>query len=371
MKFKCDQKTLYKGLSIVSKAVSNRTTMPVLKGILIEVKKEGILRLVASDMDITITQSLTAIDCEEGSIVVPAKNFIDFVKKLPNGMVTVDETSTGINISCQRSSFDINGMNPEEFPNIDMDADNSTSVIIDKEILREMIGRTYFAASTDTSKGIITGILLELMENQMNLVAIDGYRMAIARNFTPNKEEKQIVIDAKLFTEISKIMAEKGDEIEEVELFVKPQNVIFSIGSTKVFVRLLEGKFTPYQRIIDSSRTSIDVVVNKKDLLESIDRASLLSTDGKNNLVRLNIKDGEMEILSDSEEGKIQESISVEKTGQDIRIGFNVRFLMEMVKAIEDERFLMKLESPESACIIEPLEGNEYLYLILPVRITS
>lgn len=370
MKFKCSQSVLAKALNIVSKAVTSRTTIPILKGILLEVSEDGKLKMCASDLDITIEETISVEDTVSGSVVVQSKLFGDIIRKLPNADVTVSLEDGNIVIKCMNSQFSIVGLSADEFPNIKNMETEKDDIIFDKQILREMIRKTSFAASVDESKGVITGILIELLNDGVNMVAIDGYRMAITREAMVNMEEKNVIISAKIMNEISKILSEANEEEENVKIMLNDKRAVFVIGNIKVVLRLLDGEFIRYRDVLPKE-SKIKLRVNKSDLMESIERASLLSKEGKNNLIKLSIKDTIVTITSKSEEGNVKEEVIIKKEGEDLDIGFNAKYVLDVLKSIDDEEIYMYFNTSITPCLVEPVEGNAFEYLILPVRITS
>lgn len=369
MKFKCNQTVLTKALNIVSKAVTSRTTIPILKGILLEVSGDGKLKMSASDLDITIEETIDVEDCAAGSIVVQSKLFGDIIRKLPNAMVSVEIDGGNVIIKCMNSEFSIIGLSPDEFPSIKDIDENQEYITFNKSILKEMIRKTSFAASVDESKGVITGILIELLHDEINMVAIDGYRMAITREAMINLNEKNVIISSKIMNEISKILSDAGDEEENVNLLLNDKKAIFVIGNVKVVLRLLDGEFIKYKDVLQNNK--IKVRVSRNDLMESIERASLLSKEGKNNLIKLSIKDTIITITSKSEEGNVREEVIITKDGEDLDIGFNAKYVLDVLKSIDDEEILMLFNTGITPCLVEPIEGNSFEYLILPVRITN
>lgn len=370
MKFKCNQSVLTKALNIVSKAVTSRTTIPILKGILLEVSEEGILKMSSSDLDITIEETIEVEETVPGSIVVQSKLFGDIIRKLPNADVTVSVEDNNVIIKCMNSEFSIIGLSADEFPSIKNMEEKEDAIVFNKQILKDMIRKTSFAASVDESKGVITGILMELLHDSVNMVAIDGYRMAITRENMINKEEKNVIIAAKIMNEISKILSEASEETEDLKIILNDKRAIFVIGNIKVVLRLLDGEFIKYRDVLPKE-SKIKVRVNKGDLMESIERASLLSKEGKNNLIKLSIKDTIVTITSKSEEGNVREEVIVTKEGEDLDIGFNAKYVLDVLKSIEDDEIYMYFNTSITPCLVEPVEGNAFEYLILPVRITS
>lgn len=370
MKFTCNQQKLNKALNVVSKAVTSRTTIPILKGILLKVDDQGKLTLSASDLDITIEETIEVENYISGSIVVMAKLFGDIIRKLPNDDVLFELEEENLIIKCMNSEFKIVGLSADEFPNINNTIENKEYIKFDKNIIKEMIRKTSFAASVDESKGVITGILIELMETEINMVAIDGYRMAITRENMINEKNNNVIISAKILNEIGKIISETDDSISEINLLVSDKKAIFVFDNIRVILRLLDGEFIKYRDVLPKNN-DIFVNVNKAYFMESIERASLLSKEGKNNLIKFEISDTMMVITSKSEEGNVKEEVIVNKEGKDIEIGFNAKYVLDVLKSIDDEEIKMTFNTNITPCIVGPVEGNKFEYLILPVRITN
>lgn len=369
MKFSCEQNTLVKALNTVSKAVTSRTTIPILKGILLKIDEEGILTISASDLEIAIEKSFKVDNFEAGSTVVQAKLFGDIIRKLPSGIITLEENNNNVLIKCSNSEFNIVGSPADEFPKLMNNNETSQKISFDKDLLKEMINKTSFSASIDESRGVITGVLIEMKEKACNMVALDGFRMAVAREAMVNKEEKNIIIPAKTLNEVSKIISELDFE-GNVDFYMNNKKATFIIDDTKVELSLLDGNFVDYNNILPKE-SKIKIVVNRNDLLESIERASLLAKVGKNNLVKLDIKGNNIEITSKSEEGNVKENVLVTKEGDDLVIGFNSKYLIDAIKVINDDEIKLLLNTPVSPCLIKPLSGDSYEYLVLPVRITN
>ena len=366
MKFTCTQIALVKAINIVSRAVSVRTTIPILKGILMNVK-DGRLTLSASDLDLSIETSIDVQAVEEGSAVVSAKLFGDIIRKLPNSLVSVESSDNKININCIGSDFSIVSFPAEEFPVIG--AVNSKDFIdVKKEDISDLIKKTVFSASIDEKKGILTGCLLNFEEDFIEMVALDGFRMAVARKNIKTGVAKRIVVPARILSEINKILAD-DEGSDSISLVIEDKKIEILTEDTRVVARLLEGDFIKYKEIIPSSHR-IKVIVGREDILSSIERASLLAKEGKNNLVKLSISSGSVDISSRSEEGKVNEHVGAEVTGEDLVIGFNSKYLLDVLKAVGDDEIKFELVNSVSSCLVKPVDGNEYTYLILPVRIT-
>lgn len=368
MKFRCNQSTLTKALNIVSKAVTTKTTIPILKGILLEVSESGILKMSASDMDITIEATVEVEDCIPGSVVVQSKLFGDIIRKLPSSDINIESEGDSVTITCMNSEFTIFCSSGDEFPSIKNMENTSSIISFDKSMLKEMIRRTSFAASPDEAKGVLTGLLMEMTADELIVVGIDGFRMAVNREPVINLEEHSVIISAKLMNEINKIISESGDD-ENVDMIIGKSSAMFIIGNIKIVVRLLEGQFINYKDILPRDG-KIEVIVSRTQLQSSIERASLLSNEGKNNLIKLAIRDNIITITSKSEEGNVKEEVLANKTGDDLDIGFNAKYVLDVLKSIDDEEIKIIFNTSITPSVVKPLEGNKFDYLILPVRIS-
>ena len=370
MKFTCSQQKLSKTLNTVSKAVSTRTTLPILKGILLEAKSDGTLTLTASDLEISIQKKIEANVQEEGSAVVVSKLFGDIIRKLPNEEIIIEKTSDeSILIKTTSSEFTVVSLPVDEFPNITDNEEIKENLVFDASKFKEMVKKTSFAASIDESKGVLVGVLTEISEKNVSMVALDGFRLAISNESMESQNESKFIISSKIINEISKIIAE-DDEIENIDISLGTKKATFNIGTAMVVLRLMEGEFIKYRDIIPKDSTT-NVVIGRSILLESIERASLLAKEGKNNLIKITVKNNLMTITSRSEEGNVKEEIIMEKTGEDLEIGFNSKFVMDVLKAIDDEEILMCFKTGTSPCVVKPVENEAYEYLILPVRIPT
>ena len=334
-----------------------------------KVNEDNTLTLSASDLDLSIEKKIDISTQQPGSVVVSAKLFSDIIRKLPNEEVQIEELENNtIVIQCLSSEFTIVGQPADEFPNIG-EIKEEHKLSLDKDILKEMIKKTSFAASIDESKGIIVGVLIEMEEESLNMIALDGFRMAITREAMKNEEKKKIIISARILNEISKIISE-NEESNEIFFILDEKKAVFLLDGTKIVLRLLEGDFIKYGDILPKEH-QCRVTADRAELLNSIERASLLAKEGKNNLIKLSIFRDKVIITSRSEEGNVKEEVFVEKDGVDLDIGFNSKYLLDVLKVIGDESIVMEFNTSVSPCLIKPVEGNAYEYLVLPVRISN
>lgn len=370
MKITCNQQILSKTLNTVSKAVSTRTTLPVLKGILLEAKEDGTLTLTASDLEISIQKTISVNVEEPGSAVVVSKLFGDIIRKLPNEEILLEQAEDGsILIRTHSSEFTVVSLPVDEFPKVGDQEEEREHLIFDAEIFKDMVKQTSFAASVDESKGVLVGVLTEIHPESVSMVALDGYRLAVSTEKMNSGQENHFIISAKIINEISKIIAEDGDA-EEVEIYLGKKKATFRIDTTEIVLRLMEGEYIKYRDIMPTQSTT-DIVIGRAILQESIERASLLAREGKNNLIKMTIKNNLLTITSRSEEGNVKEEIIMEKEGEDLEIGFNSKFVIDVLKVIDDDEIAMHFLTGTSPCMVKPVSGDAYEYLILPVRIPT
>ncbi len=369
MKFTCSQLTLVRAIGTISRAVSTRTTIPVLKGILLEVKN-GNLIMTASDLDISIQTVEEIQGGEDGSAVVNARLFGDIIRKLPNSLVSVETVSASqMSIKCLGSNFDIVALSADEFPLVS-GIDEKIKLNIKKNDFADLIAKTAFAASIDEKKGILVGNLIKFSKDSIEMVALDGFRMAIAKKPAEGVEKEfSIIVPAKILVEIAKILNET-DCGEYALLKVDEKKIEVVCGNNKVIARQLNGEYIKYEDIIPKTYKT-RCFVSRPDLMSSIERASLLAREGKNNLIKLNVEKDKIEISSRSEEGNLKEDIESETEGDGLVIGFNAKYVIDALKAVGDEEIVLEMTSNISSCLIKPSEGDEYTYLVLPVRISA
>lgn len=364
MKFYVDSKFLMAGILSVIKALPVRTTLPCLEGIFLDAKKDG-LHLKCSDLMIQKECIVPANIEEEGKAIIPGKLTAEFVRKLPSGETCIEINGKDINIKCGRLNTSLQTMEYEEFPEMRFDGD-SYVVEIDKDECKEMISQTVFATAQDDSKPILTGVYLEINNNKITSVATDAYQFAMRTVLLKNEinQESKAVIPSKAMIEISHMI----DETEkDVELTFTRTHVKVDIGSTCLTARLLDGNYIDFRRIIPQEYAA-RVIVNRSELIESIDRAQLVAREGNNNIV-MKFTGNNINITSNSFIGKFEEDVEAQSNGEDIEIAFNPKYCMNVLKNISDEKVCIDLLSGISPCVVRPLQGESYYYLIVPVRI--
>ena len=364
MKFICEKQKLQEGISISSKAITGKTTMPILEGIYISAKNNQ-LKLIGSDMDVSIETIVDADIKEEGSIVIDSRIFGEIIRKLPNSEIIIETLENDIiQITCQKSVFNLVYMNGEDYPELPM-INESLSVEVPQNILKSMIRGTSFAIAQDETRPILQGILFEVKDKKLNLVALDGYRLAIRTEFLDNDNDIEVVIPGKTLNEVSRILEDVSDI---VKITFTDNHILFNLSSTKIISRLLDGKFVNYSSLLPQEY-KILLDVKKQELQNCIERASLMAKDSNSNLIKLDIQEENMIITSNSQLGKVREEVNINLQGGEIQIAFNSKYLLDVLKNIEDDEVKLEMTSGVSPCVIKCKNTDNSKYLVLPVRL--
>lgn len=364
MKFVCSQKKLNDAISVVQKAVSSRTTIPILEGVYIETLKDTI-KLIGTNLNLGIEVYIEADVTEKNSIVLPSKVFGDLVRKLPDADVSITVMDRHrVKIQCLNSTVTLQGLNSDEYPSLQQIQEDQP-VEIQQDLLKSIIQDTIFAVATDETRSIFTGALFEMDGESLNVVCMDGYRVSLRRaQIRGNNKRQQVVIPGKSLSEISKIL---GGSDQKVSLTISDRHALFDLGYTRVITRLLEGDYLNYHQIIPQeyqTRVKVDTDI----LTQSIERASLLASDGFNKLIKFIIREDKLVITSNSEVGEAYEEIPILLEGKELEIAFNARYFLDILRVIDDQEICIDFISDVSPCTIRPLEGDKYTYLLLPVR---
>lgn len=365
MKFICEKSKLQEAISICQKAITGKSTMSILQGILL-IAQNNTITLIGSDIDLSIETKVEADIIETGRIVVDSKLFGDIIRKLPNSNVEINTTDNNtINIKCEKSNATLFHMDAENYPEIP-EVNENNMCYLSQGLLKNMIKGTIFAVAQDETRPILTGVLFQINKNKLNLVTLDGYRLALRSEDIDKENNISCVIPGKTLNEVSKILE---DDETKVKISFTSNHILFNLGKTKVISRLLEGDFIKYESIIPDEY-NLKVTAKRDELLSCIERASLVGKDGNTNLVKIDIKDDNMIITSNSQLGKVREELNIILQGDSLQIAFNARYLIDVLKIIDEEEICMELSSSVSPCIIKNTDNNKCTYLILPVRIS-
>jgi DNA polymerase-3 subunit beta len=364
MKVICSKENLAEAINIAQKAVSSRSPLPILEGILVEADKN--LKLTGNDLELGIECYVDADIKEPGSIVINSRMFGEIVRRLPDSevLIEVKENETVV-IECDNSKFEIKGLPASGFPALPV-VEKEKAIKMKQKTVRDMIRQTIFAVSTDENRPILTGTLIECNVNELVFVSCDSYRVAIRRAVVDNlNSEFQLVVPGKTLNEIAKIIEPVDDELD---IYSGNNLILFDTGKCKIVSRLLEGQYFKYRTFLQEDAEA-KVTVNVKQLLSSIERASLVITaEERRYPVHFNIKNDKMVILSSTDVGNVREELYVEMTGSGMEIYFNPRYFIEALRAIDDEKVEISFTTNVGPCTIRPLEGDSFAYLIVPVR---
>lgn len=364
MKIICKKSDLVHGVSIVSKAVSNKTTLPILECILIEAGA-GTITFTANDMELGIETMIDGNILEQGKIALDAKLFSEIVRKLPDNDVTIDtDADYKATITCEKACFQIIGQEGSEFPYLP-EIEKEKSITLSQFSLKEIIRQTIFSISDNENSKLMTGELFEVKDNELSVVSLDGHRISIRKIELKNSFDSfKVVVPGKTLQEIMKIIS--GEMEEDVTIYVTSKHILFEFDNTKVVSRLLEGEYYKISQML-SSDYETKITINKKEFLNCIDRASLLIRESDKKPIIINITDNSLELNISSYFGSMEESILIHKEGRDLLIGFNPKFLMDVLRVIDDEDINIYLVNPKAPCFIKDDSGS-YTYLILPVN---
>jgi len=367
MKLVCSKSNLLNGVNIVSKAVPNRTTMSILECILIDASGSSI-KLIANDTELGIETIVEGDIKEKGKIALDAKILTEIVRKLPDSDVTIEcDSSLKTYIVCDKANFTIIGKPADEFtylPNVE----RLDSINVSQFTLKEVIRQTIFSIADNDNNKIMTGELFEINNDILKVVSLDGHRISVRKiNLKSSYNNKKVIVPGKTLNEISKILSGEADK--DVNIFFTGKHIIFEFDSTTVVSRLIEGEYFKIDQML-SSDYETKVSINKKDLYNSIDRATLLVKEGDKKPIIMNITDESIELKINSTVGSLDEDISITKQGKDILIGFNPKFMMDALRVIDDEVIDIYLVNPKAPCFIKNSEES-YIYMVLPVNFTT
>lgn len=366
MKIICSKMDLAEGISIAQKAVPAKSPLPILEGILLEAGTE--IKLTGNDLEIGIECFVSGDIREGGSIVLNSRMFGDIVRRLPDAEVMLEvKENNQVVIECENSHFELKGLPATGFPAIPA-IKKEKPFIISQGMLKEMLRQIVFAISVDENRPILTGALIECRNGELNIVSIDGFRLALRkRRMEDEASDFSVVVPGKTLNEIIKVL-QAGDE--DAYIYTANNQILFDMGNCKVVSRVLEGEFLNYRSIIPQgfeTRTR----VRTKDFLASMERAALVTMDEKKYPVKFTINNDKIVITSQTELGAVREEVRVDMEGPKLEIGFNPRYFMDAMKVIEDEMVDISFTTSIGPCTIKPLEDDNFTYLILPIRIKN
>ena len=366
MKFTVNKSDITEAVSNIQRAVSTKTSIPALEGILLSATETG-LELCAYDLELGITTVIPAFVIEPGKAVLSAKLFSDIVRRTPAETVTVsvDEKNMAT-LESGYSRFSIIGIPAEEFPELPKLSD-STQISLPGALLKSMIRQTLFAIAESDAKPIHQGSLFSLENGILDVVSVDGYRLAVRREPVDFSEDLSFVVPGKTLSELLKLIK---DSEEPVEISAGRRHILFKIDNYTVISSLLEGEFLNYKAAIPPE-SQTEVVLKTREAIDSVERVSLMITDRLKSPIRCLFDNNEVKLNCTTSMGRASDQLDVEMTGQSVEIGFNNRYLLEALRNTECDEVKVQLGGPLSPMKVVPKEGDSFLFLVLPVRLKS
>jgi len=363
----CERAGLAEAVANVSRVIAQRSSMPALEGVRLRAYGES-LELTGYDMESGITTSIAAVVENEGEIVLPARLFLDMIKKMAGERVLVRVGERSVTeVECGAAKFSIVGISASEFPELPQ-VEHGEGVSFPQGVLRSMIEQTLFAVATTDSKPVHTGALFDLSEGVLNVVAVDGYRLAMRSEKVDSTQAMNFVVPGKLLGEVAKLLG--NDAESRVSLTISKQHIVFDIGGYMVISRLLVGEFLDYKTSLPKVGNTV-VSVGSREIIEGIERTSLLISDRLRSPLKLVFGPGEIEMSCSTPLGNSYDVVECKTTGDGVEMGFNNKYMLDALKAADTDRVRIEISGPLSPIKILPPEGEGYLFLVLPVRLRN
>ena len=369
MKLVVKKEILLESLNNTARAISTKNLIPILTGIKFDLKEDG-LYLYASDTDVSIRtfipkEKLTSLD-EVGSIVIGGKYIVEIIRKLPNTDISIDVIDGfKMIVSTDNTEFNLNGINPNEFPNLDLD-ETKEPIIINNGVFKDIINQTVFATSQSESRPLLTGINFRINNGELDVIATDSYRLErkLVKIDKSDENDINIVIPGKNLVELTKML---DDDEKSLELHLFSNKVLFKYDNVVFLSRLLSGTYPTTSDIIPNN-FNILLECSFNDLYNMIDRASLLTSDREKNTIKLSLNKNELMISSNSPEiGKVEEKINVE-SDKSIDISFSSKFMLDAIKSFNKEKIVLCMNNDSSPIVIKNNEDDSLIQLVLPIK---
>ena len=368
MRFTCEKSFLLQGLNIAGRTVAQKSNLSVIEGILCKAGHD--LSLTGYNMETAITYSVEADIADPGECILPAKLFGDIIRRLPEGPVTVvvDE-SYKISIRAGYASFTISAESAEDYPELP-DVNTGRAIQIPQNKLKELIGGTIFAVSENQGRPVHTGVKYEVTDDAITAVAVDGFRLA-RRTYHPEGgtgRELSFVVPAAGLKEVEKILT---DSDENAAFTLGPKHILFQIGGATLVCRLLEGEFLDWRRVVPTN-CPVKLVANVSDLQSSVERVGLIVSEKYKSPVRCVFGSQVLQMRTNTTIGAAEDRCAIAGDGKELEIGFNVRYLIDALRAIPCEEVTMELTNGLSPIVLTPVdEKYDFAYMVLPVRIKN
>jgi DNA polymerase-3 subunit beta len=367
VKLSVTRKELYEGLQVVSRAVSTQTTLPVLKNVLVEPGTDGI-KLSATDLELGVEVLVPASIQEGGALTVPAKTFSEIIAALPEADVSLaGDDHNALVICCRRSEYRIHGLTAEDFPALP-EVGGSVSLQLPQPLMKQMIRQTALAASDDDTRPILTGVCLIIQEGKLRLVATDTHRLAVRTASVPELAgDATVIVPVRAMNELLRVLSD--DEEKTLYVRVDQNQILFKTERVTLVSRLIEGQFPRYERVIPGSHTR-RLTIPREEFQSSLRRARIVARDASaKDRVVLEAAGENLIITAEGDEGRAHEEFEVAREGDEIGIAFNVNYVLEVLGVLDSEGVFLELTEPLSPAVVRPVDGDDYLMVIMPLQV--
>ncbi|MCD8356183.1 MAG: DNA polymerase III subunit beta [Clostridia bacterium] len=370
MQFSCEKSILQEAIVTASRAVSSKSSIALLEGLLLTAEDDGCLTLCGYNMSMGIRVKIGASVTESGSAVLNARLFGDMIRKLPDDIIYVETNENLLTtIRCGKAMFNLVASDSKEFPQLPEVENSENPIILPQSMLKSMISQTIFAVSDNETKPILTGCLFELEGQELHVAAVDGYRLSVRRETleTPVSENIKFVVPGPALREVERILAESS---ETAEIYPDSRHILFRIGDTVLITRLLEGEFLNYRSAIPTDAAAV-ITADVRQLITSIERVSLIVSEKLKNPVRMEFDGPLLKLSCITTIGKSYDEYAYEGDVPHLEIGFNNRYLLDALRACPSDKVKIALKGSLNPIVFTPEEGESFTYLVLPVRLKA
>ena len=369
MKFHVNVSEINYGLGMVTRAIAVRPVKQAYECVMVETNPNGLL-LTCTDGEMTIKTQIASEIAEDGEILLPARQLSELMRRQSGGIAEIDIDGRGCAvIRASGSKTNMVGMSTEDFPLIS-DVSGGNVIVLNCGQLKRAISHVMFAVSNDESHKVLTGVLVECGRTETRLVGLDGFRLSLqcveAKNDIPSGQEQiKAIIPGRIMNELSKMLPD--DEEKQVVMTFNHTHIMISFDNVKIYTSLLTGEFIDYRHVLPTESSTV-VITERVPVLEALERCSLMAREGKNNLITLDIQENVLYMNSRAERGDVREEIPVITQGSPLRISFNANYLTDVIRNVENDKMRMCFKTNISPCLVLPEEGNQFSYLVLPIR---
>ncbi|MBR6045100.1 MAG: DNA polymerase III subunit beta [Ruminococcus sp.] len=367
MKLTCSKLKLYEAVINVSKAISERSSLPSLEGMKFKLE-DSTLELTGYDLEIGIRTTIAVRSSDSGEFILNARLFSEMIKKMPADDIYMEVNDNfQVTLSSGAVVFNLSAQAADEYPELP-DKKNCDKLSISQPMMKSMIKQTNFAVAIVDINPVLKGELFEIENNVFNLVAIDGYRLAVRTESIKSDENRSFIVPSKTLNETASLLSDNDED--SCDIFISNKHIIFEINGYLVYSRLIEGEFHPYKSAIPKTSTT-EVIVDRRELISTLERVMLLISERTPSPVRCYFENGHIKIKCSTSIGKIQDEITADMAGPVIEIGFKCKYLLDPLTKIEDEKVKLMMGGSLLPMKIVPLDGSRYTYLVLPVRLSK